>query len=753
MIKRRWAPAPLFVGLFFGFASAQEKATKIGPYNITSPPKFTRPQVGSGPAPYNGTEEVPLLPLGLIFGNPTRGGAKISPDGQHLAFLAPSNRGVLNVWVMNVNGTEKRQVTNDTRRPIRAYAWTESSQYIAYIQDNEGDENYQLYAQALDGTPARSLTPVNGTRVEQSLYSHAHPDEVLVGWNLRNRTVFDMYRINITSGAARKVETNPGNVVMWYANADLEILGAMASRVDGGQVFRVRSNVSAPWRDHITWPFEESGAVLGFTLNSTSVYVASSIDSNTMRVLKVSMAPGARLETVVAQSDLADVGDVLIDPIYRNLLAVSFDYLEPVWDVLDPKLRKQVEHVKDLVDGPFALDSWTADRSLWTVRVLDDNGPRRYYLYNTTDRNLSMLWVDRPELLGFPLSVMEGVVIYARDGVPLPSYLSLPVLPEGTPAKNLSMVLLVHGGPWARDRWGYNPTVQWLSNRGYAVLQVNFRSSTGYGKEHLHLGDKQWGQAMQDDLTDAVLWAVQTGIADPNRIAIMGGSYGGYATLAGLTFTPELYACGVDIVGPSNLETLFASLPDYWGTEREQLLKRVGDIPDDTELNERISPLFHVDKIRVPLLIGQGANDPRVKRHESDAIFRALSEKGLYVEYYVYPDEGHGFVRPPNNMDFYLRVDNFLAKCLGGRAEPLTPIPGATTQVIAGPLGGLGLAAGPMPGPGGLAVPAAPGPSGGAMVSAVVPQGIAAVPLSGSPKMAPQYASRNVSTLQPKSVG
>jgi dipeptidyl aminopeptidase/acylaminoacyl peptidase len=346
--------------------------------------------------------------------------------------------------------------------------------------------------------------------------------------------------------------------------------------------------------------------------------------------------------------------------------------------VIDPTLEADFAALKKVHDGDFNVVSRDHADKTWIVAYSDDNGPVATYAFDRKAKKGTFLFVNQPALEKAQLAQREPVVITARDGVKLVSYLTCPV---GVPRKNLPLVLYVHGGPWARDQWGYDPTAQWLANRGYACLQVNFRASTGFGKKFLHLGDKQWGGTMQDDLTDAVKWAVAQGIADPKKVAIMGGSYGGYATLAGLTFTPDLYACGVDIVGPSNLKTLLASIPPYWATIRKTFDVRMGDMDRDSVLNYKCSPLFHVDNIKAPLLIGQGQNDPRVNVRESDQIAAAMRAKNLPVEYIVYADEGHGFARPENRMDFYGRAENFLSKQLGGRAEPFADVKGSAAQV------------------------------------------------------------------------
>jgi len=417
--------------------------------------------------------------------------------------------------------------------------------------------------------------------------------------------------------------------------------------------------------------------VIGFTPDGKSLYVETSIGSDVTRLVRVDAATGKELETLASDSR-CDAGEGFTDPATQQLQAVAFTYTRREWKVLDPAVKADFAALEKAHAGDFSILSRDRADRKWTVSYSVDNGPVLYAVYERGAHKLTPLFVNQPELEKYTLATMEPVTIPTRDGLKMVSYLTTPV---GVAAKSLPMVLLVHGGPWARDGWGYNSQAQWLANRGYAVLQVNFRASSGFGKKFLHAGDKQWGATMQDDLTDAVRWAVQKGVADPKRVAIMGGSYGGYATLAGLTFTPELYACGVDIVGPSNLKTLLEATPPYWATMRKMLYLRMGEVDKDSVFNRKVSPLYHVDAVRVPLLVGQGANDPRVNIRESTQMVEAMRAKGLDVEYVVYADEGHGFARPQNRLDFYGRAEQFLSKYIGGRAEPFAAVEGASADL------------------------------------------------------------------------
>jgi len=623
--------------------------------------------------------EVPLIPRELLVGNPVKTAPQISPDATRLAYRAPSEAGVMNVWVRTIGKEDDVQVTNDTHRGIRIHFWAEDGQHLCYLQDIGGDENWHVYSVDLDSKVVRDLTPFQGIRAQAVILDKKHPNEMLVGLNLRDRRVFDMHRVDLTTGAIVLDTENPGDVVGWVTDPTFTIRGAMAQNPrDASTVLRVRDAADKPWRDLLTWPFGETGSAVDFTADGKAMYAVTSIGADTTRLVRVDLASGKELETI-ASNPKVDVGDAMIHEDTKVVQAVAFNYLKNEWTVLDPAIKADFEALATVQRGEFAVVSRDRADKNWVVVYQTDDGPVAWYAYNRDARKAEFLFVNQPELAKYQLAKMEPVVIKARDGFELVSYLTLPV---GVEAKNLPLVLNVHGGPWARDSWGYDPEAQWFANRGYATLQVNFRGSTGFGKKFLNAGNGGWGVgAMQHDLTDAVKWAIAKGIADPKKVCIYGGSYGGYATLAGLVFTPELYNCGVDIVGPSNIKTLFASIPPYWAPIKAQFVKRVGDVEADEALNQKISPLFHAEKVSVPLIIAQGANDPRVNIRESDQMVKAMRDKGLAVTYVVYTDEGHGFARPDNRLDFYGRVDEFLGKQLGGRVEPWKEIKGTSADV------------------------------------------------------------------------
>lgn len=619
------------------------------------------------------------IPRSILFGNPTRSAPRISPDGRRLAYLAPSDGGVLNVWEGAAEGQEFRQVTNDTYRGIRSYFWAEDSRHLLYLQDSHGDENFHVFAVDMQTGTERDLTPYPGVKAQNIMLDKDRPDEILVGLNRRDESVFDMHRVHVASGETTLDTENPGDVVGWLTDQQFAIRGAVTmDPEDGSTSLRVRDDVQAPWRQIQHWPFGEEGGPEDFSVDGKSLLVSTSLGGDTTRLVRIDAATGAELEEIV-QHPKCDVGGVMLHPDTRAVQMVGFNYLRQEWRFFDPRVEADFSFLRTIETGDvYCVSRDSADKT-WIVAFTHDAGPVVWYHFDRGTRQARKLFVNQPELLDYTLAPMESITIQARDGLTLPAYLTRPLDAGAGPHP---MVLYVHGGPWARDTWGYDPSSQWLANRGYVVLKVNFRGSTGFGKAFINAGNREWGVGtMQHDLTDAVRWAVSQGIADPKRIAIMGGSYGGYATLAGLTFTPELYACGIDIVGPSNIRTLLQSIPPYWKPMRKIFDLRVGAADQDEEWNRRISPCFHAARVRAPLIIAQGANDPRVKIAESDQMVEAMRAQGNEVSYVVYPDEGHGFARPDNRLDFYGRVEEFLRAHLGGRTQPWVAIDGATAEL------------------------------------------------------------------------
>lgn len=624
----------------------------------------------------------PLIPRETLFGNPEKVGPQLSPDGEKLAYVAPDAKNVLQVWVGDVGRDDAKPVTADQRRGIRQYAWAENSKVILYLQDKDGDENWHLYGVDLASNKTTDFTPGERLQARITGTDPAFPDEVLVSLNKRNPQLHDVYRLNVNSGAMTLDTENPGDVTGFAADPKFRIRAAQVATPDGGTEIRIRDEAdsSSPWRAWKKVGPDEILSFLDFAADGKSAYVTSSVGRDTAAVLSEPLGGGEA--SVIASSKEVDAGNVMIHPTEHVVQAVSFAPGRSEWTVVDPSVKADFDGIAKLSDGDFGVVNRDRADKTWLVGFTSDRGPVRYYAWDRSAKKGTFLFAHQPKLEGLQLAPMKPVVIPARDGLKLHAYLTLPV---GVEPEGLPMVLLVHGGPWARDSWGFNPLAQWFANRGYACLMVNYRGSTGYGKTHLYAANKQWGLKMHDDLIDSVEWAVKQGTADPKKVAIFGGSYGGYAALAGVTFTPEFFACAVDIVGPSNLKTLVRSIPPYWKPMRSTFDVRMGNIddPKDEDLLAKASPLHKADKIVRPLLIGQGANDPRVKQDESEQIVSAITKAGGKVTYVLYPDEGHGFRRPENAIDFNARAEQFLAKNLGGRFEPLIgdKVPGSTAVV------------------------------------------------------------------------
>jgi dipeptidyl aminopeptidase/acylaminoacyl peptidase len=610
----------------------------------------------------------PLIPRSILFGNPDKAAPRISPDGKMLAYLAPSE-GVLSVWVRTIGGNDDRVVARDPARPIMTCLWRGDSRHILYLQDSAGNENFHLFQVGVNGGEVRDLTEGERTKAGSGILAvdHRHPAELLIGVNQRDEALFDVHRVDLDSGRAVLDTQNPGNVSTWLSDNQFIVRAAVASNADGSSSILVREDVASPWRVLSDFSFlEGTPRPVAFSPEGTHLYVISAKDANAARLLSYDLSTG--LPTPLLADPSYDVASVYIDPASHELAAAAIlrDRLE--WTALAPGFVADFSALRGLHAGDLSVLGASADGKVVIVRYVVDDGPAVLFSYDRATRKGTLLFSEHAALAAYTLAAMKPIVFKARDGLQIHGYLTLP---PGSSGGRVPTVMYVHGGPWYRDRWGYEPVVQWLANRGYAVLQVNFRGSTGYGKAFLNAGNRQWAGAMRTDLLDARDWAIEEGISDPGRFAILGGSYGGYAVLAALTFTPEAFTCGVDVVGVSNLRTFLDSIPAYWKPMRAMLKERVGDDPAFLEAQ---SPLSRAGDIRVPLLIGQGANDPRVRQHESDQIVAAMRKNGIPVTYVVFEDEGHGFAKPVNNIRFFGAAEAFLAQALGGRNEPPAPV-------------------------------------------------------------------------------
>ena len=613
---------------------------------------------------------VELIPRSVLFGNPERTSPRISPDGTRLAWIAPRD-GVLNVWVAPIGGADgvdwaaAQAVTEDTDRGVRVFGWARDGRHVLYLQDVGGDENWRLYDVDLESMARRDLTPFEGIHANIIATSKRRPAEVLVGINADNPQLHDVYRLDLDTGTLVKEIANPG-YAGWVADEDLVVRCAIEPLPDGSFDVLVRDSDPGDWRKLLTIPAEDatSSDVVSFSGDGGSLLMISAAGSNTGRLTRVDLSTGAA--EVLAEDPSADVTGAVLHPDTRDPQIVAILKDRMTYVVLDPSVQDDLKAIQALHPGDPVFAGRDDSDGTWLVGFTNDTGPVPYFMYDRASRTGRFLFEHQPALSGYELAPMEPFSYQARDGLEIHGYVTFP---PGLGRSGLPAVLDVHGGPQARDTWGYDAEAQWLANRGYLCIQVNYRGSTGYGKAFVAAGDREWGGRMHDDLVDAVGYAVAQGWADPSRVAIYGGSYGGYAALVGAAFTPGVFCCAVDIVGPSNLKTLLETIPPYWVPVIAQLYRRVGNPETDADFLWSRSPLSRARDIRIPLLIAQGANDPRVKQAESEQIVAALQEAGIEYEYMLFPDEGHGFAKPENRIKFYTAAERFLARYLGGRYE------------------------------------------------------------------------------------
>ena len=613
-----------------------------------------------------------LIPRSILFGNPERTSPLLSPDGTRLAWIAP-HEGILNVWVAPVRAVSDeavdwsaaRVVTDDRDRGIRRFAWAHDGRHLLYMQDTGGDENWRLHDVNLETMQRRDLTPFEKVQAQIVAMNKRFPTQILVGLNRDDPRLHDIFRLDLLTGNLTLEVKNPG-FVGWLADEDMIVRAGLAPLPDGGYHLVVRDQEGDEWRRLLTIPADDAttGAVISFSADGRSLLAVSSVGSNSGRLVRADVATG---ETeVLAEDPEADVADVLLHPDTREPQIVTLLKDRAEYITLDDSLEDDLKAIRALHPGdPMFQDRDDADAT-WLVAFTTDSGPVPFFAYDRASRSGRFLFNDRPELSRYELAPMEPFQFTSRDGLTIHGYATFP---PGAGRSGLPAVVNVHGGPQVRDVWGFDQEAQWLANRGYLCVQVNYRGSTGYGKAFVNAGDREWGAKMHDDLIDAVDYITGEGWADPERVAIYGGSYGGYAALVGAAFTPDVFCCAVDIVGPSNLKTLLETIPPYWTPMIAQLYRRVGNPETDADFLWSRSPLSRVRDIRIPLLIAQGANDPRVKQAESEQIVSALARAGIDHEYMLFPDEGHGFAKPENRLKFYAAAERFLARHLGGRFE------------------------------------------------------------------------------------
>ena len=610
------------------------------------------------------SEEIPLIPLRDFFRNPEKAGYSLSPDGEYFAFLAPwENR--LNIFIQKFSETEAKRITSVTDRDLVGYFWA-SNERIVYARDQAGEENFHLFAVNIDGSNPVDLTPFEGVRAGVIDDLRDNDQDMIISLNKRDPRFYDAYRINIETGELKLIGENPGNIIGWLT--DHEGLLRLAITSDGVNTsILYRDNESQSFQTILTTDFKETLTPVSFTYDNQCLYAFSNLGRDKAALVVFDPKTQKELE-LIYENSYVDVSGLLISDKRKKLIAVTYLTDKLRYHFFDEEVESIFQDLTKKIPGyELALSSVNRDENRFIIRTYSDKSLGSYFLYDVETSNLQKIadispWIDEKYMAD-----MEPISYNSQDGLIIHGYLTLP---KGVEPKNLPVVINPHGGPWYRDSWGYNAEVQFLANRGYAVLQMNFRGSTGYGRTFWEAGFKQWGRKMQDDITDGVQWLIDQGIADLKRIGIYGGSYGGYATLAGITLTPDLYAAAVDYVGISNIFTFLEAIPPYWEPLRQQFYEMIGDPSKDKELLESVSPLFLVDQIKTPLFIAQGANDPRVKKSESDQIVAALEKRGIKVQYMVKENEGHGFANEENRFDFYRAMEEFLSEHLGGKVEP-----------------------------------------------------------------------------------
>jgi len=604
------------------------------------------------------------IPLENFFKNPDKSGYQISPNGEYYSYMAPyENR--MNVFIQKRGEGESIRLTSETDRDIAGYFWPNDEQ-IVYLKDTGGDENYRLYVANIDGTNNVCLTNFEGVRTQIIDDLPDQKDVMIIGLNKRNPQVFDPYRLNLKTGEMEMIAENPGNIQGWMLDHDGKLRVAVAI-VDGvNQAFLYRPTEKDDWQTILTTNFKEGFSPQFFTFDNKNIIGTSNIGRDKSAVVEFNPETGKEVKLMYKNDDY-DVNNVSYSRKRNVITAASYTGWKRERHFFDKQTEEMFNKLQAHLPGyEIAISSSDDDETTYIVRTYSDKSLGSYYIYDANKDEVEKIvdvspWIDENEMAN-----QLPITYTSRDGLTIHGYLTLPKGYTMENAKNLPAVINPHGGPWARDSWGFNPEIQFLANRGYAVMQMNFRGSTGYGRQFWEASFKKWGQEMQDDITDGTQWLIDKGIADPERIAIYGGSYGGYATLMGLVKEPKLYAAGVDYVGVSNMFTFMKTIPPYWKPMLDMMYEMVGDPTADSLMLRENSPVYQVDKIEAPLFIAQGANDPRVNKDESDQMVKAMKARGIDVEYLVKDNEGHGFRNEENRFDFYRSMETFLNKQLAG---------------------------------------------------------------------------------------
>jgi len=617
-----------------------------------------------------------LIPREIIFSEPQKSNPKISPDGKRLAYLAPVNN-IMNIWVRTIGKDDDRTVTNLKKRGIDHYIWA-TNKYIVYLNDINGDENWLLYRLDMEKVETKTLTPKNmNVRFFHSDIRN-YPGELLASMYIDNPAAHDLYHIDIISGEITFIEKNPENIVTWLINNNFKPAGIIVNKDDGGTELMVKEDENSEWKKLINYDMEDIilSQIIGFSKDNKYIYILDSRNLNINSLIKMEIKTGKTEEiykhnshgayTYLLNTALNQVEnyEVLFNFHTCDVEAISFYKFRKEWIILKEKIKEDFESIKKLNNGDFSIISRDMADENWVICFENDDTPPSYYIFNRKSQKGILLFHSNPALNNYGLAKIQEVTCISRDGLTIHGYITYPPEKE---RKNLPMVIFVHRGPWIRDTWGFNPIVQWFANRGYACLQINYRGSTGYGKDFLNAGNKEWGGKMQDDLTDAVKWAIDKGIADPNKIAIYGSGYGGYAALGGATFTPDLFTCAIGIQCPGDLISFIKSTPLWWN--RKRFIKRIGDPDGERDFLISRSPFYHLDGIKIPILISYGLKNSRLNYSETYKIVSTLKGKGIEVEHVVFPDEGYGITQAKNRIKFFAVIEKFLTKYLNGRYE------------------------------------------------------------------------------------
>ena len=594
------------------------------------------------------------IPMEDFFRNPQQAYFQISPDGKYVSFTKPYERR-MNIYVQKAGTDEATRVTSVTDRDIWTYLWKGNNRLL-YLQDFGGDENFHIFGVDPDGSNLKDLTPFDGVRVNFVDNMPDHDTDILMSMNKENKEVFDVYRLNTVTGDLTIVAKNPGNVSGWMTDHNYAV--RIASRTDGvNNTILYRDSPDEEFREILTVGFKDTFQPILFTFDNKYIYALSDLGRDRQAIVKYDLAKNVELEELYQHPEV-DITSLDYSRKRKVLTSIGYTDWKFQRKILDPVMDGYYKILNERFPGYETYLTFSSrDEDVWIARAISDRTLGSYYLFDARSGEITKLADRSPWLPEDQMAEMKPISFKSRDGLTIHGYLTVP---KGMEAKNLPVVVNPHGGPWYRNSWGFNGETQFLANRGFAVFQLNFRGSTGYGKKFWQASFKEWGKKMQDDVTDGVNWLIDQGIANPKKIAIYGGSYGGYATLAGLAFTPDLYACGVDYVGVSNLFTFMKTIPPYWNLYREMLYEMVGNPEKDSVLMAEASPVYHVDNIKVPVLVAQGANDPRVNIDESNQIVDALRKRNIEVVYMVKENEGHGFQNEENTFDFYRVMETFL---------------------------------------------------------------------------------------------